>query len=130
MKVSKLTRREAKSLYRSCLVNGRLDDARVLEAVRLMTEQKPRGWLQILGQFHRLVKLELDRRTAHIESATPLDAAQQADVKSRLEGLYGSGLTFEFSPNAALLGGLKVRVGSDVYDGSVESRLATLEESF
>jgi F-type H+-transporting ATPase subunit delta len=130
MKISKQARRDGKALYLCCLVNGRLDDSKVREAVRLMLEHRPRGWLATLAHFERLVKLELDRRTARVESPVALDAAQQTDLKTRLEGLYGAGLSFQFTQNPQLLGGLRIRVGSDVYDGSVEARLAALEEGF
>jgi F-type H+-transporting ATPase subunit delta len=130
MKISKQSRRDGKQVFRSCMANGRLDESRVREVVRVVLEKKPRGWLAVLTHFKRLVKLEVDRRTARVESATTLDSFQQAQVKAKLEGLYGAGLSFEFQQNAALLGGLRIRVGSDVYDGSVESRLAGLEQSF
>lgn len=130
MKSSKQARRDGKRLFQSCLVDGRLDDARARDAVRQVVQSKPRGWLPALNHFHRLVKLAVDRRTARVESPLPLDGAQQDAVRSKLEELYGAGLTFEFVQNPALLGGLRVRVGSDVYDGSVESRLNLLEQSF
>ncbi len=130
MKVSKQARREAKELFRSCLVNGVLDDKRVRQAVDQIIELKPRGYFQILSHFQRLVKLELDRRTARIESAAPLDPAMQADVTRKLNRIYGEGLDISFAQNPALLGGLRIRVGSDVYDGSVQARLAALQESF
>jgi F-type H+-transporting ATPase subunit delta len=59
-----------------------------------------------------------------------LDGAQQEQVTSRLSGIYGDGLSFEFMQDPELLGGLRIRVGSDVYDGSVEARLEALEQSF
>lgn len=130
MKISKQARRDGKQLYRSCLIEDRLDPSRTLEVVRVLAESKPRGWLGALMHFQRLVKLEVDRRTARVESPELLDAAQQDQVKARLERIYGAGLTYEFIQNPALLGGLRLRVGSDVYDGSVETRLASLEESF
>ncbi|MCU0772698.1 MAG: F0F1 ATP synthase subunit delta [Verrucomicrobia bacterium] len=130
MKISKQARRDGKRLYQGCLAEGRLDAAKVRETVRLVVENRPRGWLAALTHFQRLVKLEVDRCTARVESPTALDAAQQAQIKARLEGVHGAGLTFEFVQNADLLGGLRIRVGSDVYDGSVESRLAALEQSF
>jgi F-type H+-transporting ATPase subunit delta len=130
MKISKQSRRDGKQVFRSCMANGRLDESRVREVVRVVLEKKPRGWLAVLTHFKRLVKLEVDRRTARVESATTLDSVQQDQVRAKLEELYGAGLSFEFQQNAALLGGLRIRVGSDVYDGSVESRLAGLEQSF
>ena len=41
---------------------------------------------------------------------------------------YGAGLNFTFRQNPALIGGMRIQVGSDVYDGSIQSRLAQLEE--
>ncbi|MCU0787268.1 MAG: F0F1 ATP synthase subunit delta [Verrucomicrobia bacterium] len=130
MKISKQARRDGKQLFRGCMADGRLEEAKVRETVRLVLERKPRGWLAVLTHFQRLVKLELDRRTARVESVVALDDHQQGRMKDKLEALYGAGLNFEFVQNARLLGGLRVRVGSDVYDGSVETRLAALEQSF
>ena len=130
MKISKQARREAKELFRSCLVNGLLDENRARQAVARVAEGKPRGYFAILSHFLRLLKLEVERHTARIESATPLPPALQADVKDRLNRLYGPGLDMSFVPNPALIGGLRVKVGFDVYDGSIQSRLNTLAESF
>lgn len=130
MKITKQAQRDGKQLCRSCMIDGQLDESKVREVVRVVLEMKPRGWLAALTHFQRLVKLEVDRRTARVESAITLDASQQDALKGNLEALYGAGLSFEFVQNSALLGGLRIRVGSDVYDGSVESRLAGLEQSF
>ena len=130
MKISKQARREAKELFRSSIVNGVLDENRVRLVVGKVAELKPRGYLGILTHFHRLVKLEVERRTARVESAGPLSPDIQADVTSKLGKLYGQGLNISFAQNPALLGGLRIKVGSDVYDGSVQARLDNLVESF
>ena len=111
-------------------MNGLLDDARVREVVQKVIAAKPRGYIAILSHFQRLVKLDLDRRTARVESPVPLAEPQQASIKANLVRRYGDGLIFAFTQNPALLGGLRVQVGSDVFDGSVEARLAGLEISF
>ena len=130
MKISKQSRRDAKQLFRSCVVNGLLDENRVRQAVRAVIAQKPRGYAAILPQFQRLIRLDLDRRTARVESAVPLPDDLQANVTGRLGNIYGAGLSLSFAQNPALIGGLRIKVGSDVYDGSVQSRLAALAESF
>ncbi len=130
MKISKQARRDAKDLFRSCLVKGVLDEKRVRELVGKVVATKPRGYVSILSHFHRLVKLELERRTARVESATPLSPQLQKEFGAKLAQIYGPGLTLSFSQNPTLLGGVRVRVGSDVYDGSVHSRLVALQESF
>jgi F-type H+-transporting ATPase subunit delta len=130
MKMTKQSRRDAKQLFRSTLVNGVMDEAKVRSVVQKVLDQKPRGYMAILGHFTRLVKLEQDRRAAKVESAVPLTPEQQSGVSSNLQRLYGNGLNLSFHVNPALVGGLRVRVGSDVYDGSVAARLQELEESF
>jgi F-type H+-transporting ATPase subunit delta len=129
MKISKQARRDARGLLRTCSVNGQLDEARVRQAVQIIAREKPRNYLGVLSQFERLVKLELDRRTARVESATALAPQFQAQVQADLVRQYGAGLNFVFTVNPALLGGMRIQVGGDVYNGSVQGRLAALQES-
>jgi F-type H+-transporting ATPase subunit delta len=130
MKVSKQARRGAKELFRSCLVDGLLDESRVRQAVQQVVETKPRGYLAILTHFERLVALDLERRSARIESAVPLPADLQGSVRDSLSRAYGPGLNFAFAQNESLIGGMRIRVGSDVYDGSIQAKLALLQASF
>src|SRR5437870_2723208 len=130
MKVTKQARREAKQLFRCCCVNGLLDEKRAREVVKRLIETKPRAYLAILSHFQRLVKLDLERRSARIESAVPLPEDLKNKTQAGLIRLYGPGLNFSFTQNPALIGGLRIKVGSDVYDGSVQAKLAALEESF
>ncbi|HXS68701.1 MAG TPA: F0F1 ATP synthase subunit delta [Candidatus Polarisedimenticolia bacterium] len=130
MKISKQSRREAKQLFRDCIANGVIDENRVRLVVSKVAELKPRGYIEILSHFERLVKLEIERRTAKVESAVALSPEMQAEVKNKLAGIYGQGLDISFAQNPALLGGLRIKVGSDVYDGSVQAKLEGLVESF
>jgi len=127
---SKQARREAQQLFRSCQVDGLLNGERVRRVVLQVIAAKPRGYLAILSHFKRLVKLDLERRSARIESAVPLTAELQASVENNLARLYGAGLNLSFAQNPALIGGLRIKVGSDVYDSTVQGRLAALQESF
>ena len=130
MKISKQSRRDAKQLFRSCEVDGLLDENRVRQVVQQVIARKPRGYVGILSHFHRLVKLDLARRAATVESATPLDASLQEGVRANLTRIYGGGVSIAFTQTEALIGGLRVQVGSDVYDGSVQARLAALKNEF
>jgi len=129
MKISKQALRDARQLFRSCQVDGRLDANRVRQAFALVLAQKPRRYIEILSRLHRLVKLDVERHTARVESAAALPADLQADVTGRIGKLYGGGVNILFSRNPELLGGLRIKVGSDLYDGSVRSRLEKLEQS-
>jgi len=96
----------------------------------LVVEKKPRGYAGILNHFQRLVKLDIERRTANVESATQLSVALQGNIADRLAKQYGQGLKISFAQNPSLLGGMRAKIGSDVYDGSVKARLNELAESF
>jgi len=130
MKISKQERREAKELFRSCLANGLLNEDRVRLATKKVLEAKPRGYLGILSHFLRLVKLDIERRTARVESAVALAPDIQTIVRNNLAKAYGQSLSISFAENPALIGGLRIKVGSDVFDGSVQGRLRALEDSF
>lgn len=130
MKVTKQGRREAKQLFRNSLIGGVLDENLVRRAIAQLLQTRPRGFMGVLIQLQRLIKLDAKRRLARIESAESLSPAQQAAIQSNLEERYGPGLTFEFSQRPDLLGGMRVQVGSDVYDGSVRTRLNEVREAF
>ena len=123
-------KRDAKTLFSGCRVNGLPEESRVRTAVAQVIARKPRGYLGILSHFQRLVKLDVARRTALVESAVPLAPAFAESVRANLERKHGAGLDLTFTANAALVGGLRIKVGSDVYDGSVKTRLESLAESF
>ena len=130
MKTTKEITRNARQLFRLCLVNDSLDERRVRTVVREVLQSKCRGRHAILSRFLRLVKLDRIRHTADIESATSLPAHLQTSVLNGVVRVYGPGITISFSQNPALIGGMRIRVGTDVYDGSIKARLAALEHRF
>jgi len=130
MRITKQARREAKGLYRLCLVDGLLDESRVRQVVAGVVATGKRDCPAILAHFLRLVRLDSGRHAATIESATPLPADLQAAIRADLARRYGPGLTTEFVQLPALIGGIRIQVGCDVYDGSVRTALAALERSF
>src|ERR1041384_3564058 len=119
MKISKQAKRDAKTLFKGCKADGLLDENRVRQAVSAVIAQKPRGYVGILHHLHRLVKLDLDRRMARVENAVATSDEMMTTISGNLAWRYGPGLNVSFSVNPELLGGLRVKVGSDVYDGSV-----------
>ena len=130
MKGNKQSRRGAKQLFKSCQVEGQLAEERVRQAVTVVIEKKPRGYFGILQELQRLVKLDVSSRSARVESAVVLTEAQQQNIRESLGRLKGGEVTVEFAENADLIGGMRVKIGDDVFDGSVKTRLATLSESF
>jgi len=130
MKTVKQTKREAKRLFRLCFVNGLLDESRVRQVVQRIIEANRRGSRTLLQKFLYLMKLDRAWHTAEIESSLPLPDDLRASIQADLARLYGPGISALFAQNPALIGGMRVKVGSDVYDGSVKAGLDALEKSF
>jgi F-type H+-transporting ATPase subunit delta len=130
MKTVKQTRREAKRLYRLCLVNGLLDEDRARLIVRRVLDARRRDCQALLSRFLHMVTLDRARHTAKVESAVPLPEELRARIQSGLTKTYGPGISATFTHEPVLIGGMRIKVGSDVYDGSVRAKLAALEKSF
>jgi F-type H+-transporting ATPase subunit delta len=130
MKIDKNSARTARALFRACVdANGRLHTDRIRSVVAKLAQAKPRGYLAILSAFERLVRLEVQKRQAMIESATELSPDLSNQVRADLQKKYGDDLSFDFRVNPELLGGLRVQVGSHVWDGSVRAKLENLRNN-
>jgi len=127
MKTPRQTQREARRLFQFCQVDGRLDERRVRQVVGSVIAAGRTGGFATLSRFQRLVRLDRDRHRADVASPTPLPADVRAAIEAGLTARYGSGISVGFSDHPALIGGVRITVGSDVYDGSVRGRLAALE---
>jgi F-type H+-transporting ATPase subunit delta len=130
MKTTRRSRREARRLYRACVVDGLMDEGRARQVVERVAGARLRGSLAVLAHFQRLVRLDCDRHAALVESAAPLAPDLRASVEAGVARTYGPGVSTSFADNPALIGGMRVRIGSDVYDGSVRTALLALEERF
>jgi len=129
MKIKKEALRSARLLLKASMPGGRVDLARVSEYTRRIAAEKPRYALQILVAFRRLLRLELEKRHAVIESAQPLDEAGRARVLAELASNFGPDLTSEFKVTPDLVAGLRIKLGSTIWDGSVRTRLETLRHA-
>lgn len=130
MKLSKEARKLSKQLFLQSFTNGALDQNKVRNIVAEVTTSKPRDYFGALKNYQRLVRMEVERHHAVIESAAPMDNGGEQKLTTELKAKYGADLTTEFKVNPALLGGLRIKIGSDVWDGSVRNRLDLLKEEF
>jgi F-type H+-transporting ATPase subunit delta len=127
MRTTKRNKREARRLYRLCLVDGLLDESLARFVVQRTLDSGRHKVVGILGHFQRLLRLDRDRHTAHVESAVPLPADLRAQFETDVTRWFGRGVDAEFTENSELIGGVRMRVGSHIYDGSVRGRLAAIE---
>jgi len=82
----------------------------------------------VLEQF----KQELDRRMgiadAKVSSVRELSSAEKKSLEQQLAAITGKTVRATYSQDAGLLGGVLVRVGSTIYDGSVQGRLQRMRQ--
>lgn len=130
MREQQQVKRDAKQLFRLCLVDGLLDKDRANQAVQRVIETGYRNRFRVLAEFRRLIRLDQTRHTATVQSATPLSAEFQASLQTKLLQIYGESLSVTFAVEPALIGGIRIATKDDVYDGSVRARLAALKAAF
>ena len=129
MKISKEARRLSRQLFRITVKDGKVDMEIAKKCVQKLKETKPRNYIQALNDYLRMLRLEIEKRHAVIESASELKGSEKDAVIADLKKKYGDDLTTEFRTNEELLGGMRVKVGSDVWDGSVKARLDRLRDA-
>ena len=130
MKVSKDAARDASRIFRLCAPDGKLDEEKLRSAVDKIVTLKPRDYRGILHAIKRLTRLDVESRSALIVSATELDTPNRVTSEENLKQQYGNDLSYSYQTDASLLGGIRIRVGNDVLDGSVKARLNRLANSF
>ena len=128
MKINKEIRRLSREMLRASFTDGQLDAGRITSLVDSLIARKPRHYIDVLKNYRRLLRLELEKRQAKIETAGEVDPATTSELVANLKKKYGSDLTTEFVVNPELLGGMRIRVGSDVWDGTVRNRLERLQQ--
>ena len=128
MKINKEIRQLSRQMLRASFTDGQLDQGKISALVQSLVTKKPRHHIDILQHYKRLLRLEIEKRHARIESATQLAPQAAVAIVERLKKKYGKDMTSEFIVDPTLLGGLRVRVGSDVWDGTLRSRLQRLEQ--
>jgi len=130
MRKARQTKRDAKQLWRLCLVNGSLDENRARLVVEQVIESRHTGKAAILSYFLLLLRLDRALHAAQVASAAPLEADTRTAVEEGLTRRYGHAITTTFVVDPTLIAGMRLQIGSDVYDGSVKGGLAALEARF
>jgi F-type H+-transporting ATPase subunit delta len=128
MKINKEVRQLSREMLRASFTDGQLDRGKIASLVQSLIDKKPRRYLDVLQYYKRLLRLEIEKHHAKIETAAQLVPEAAVEIVGKLKQRYGEDLTTEFAVDPTLLGGLRVRVGSDVWDGTVRNRLERLQQ--
>jgi F-type H+-transporting ATPase subunit delta len=129
MKIDRHSRLTAKKVLQAARnADGSVDEAKIRDLVSTLVEYKPRNYLAILTYLTRLIELALEENTVRVETASPL-ADKGASVFAELERRYGKASRTVYEENPKLLGGLKIRRGNNIWDGSLSGRLDRLQQA-
>jgi F-type H+-transporting ATPase subunit delta len=127
MKIDRHSRQSAKKYFRACRrPDGSLDEQAIRDLFSLLMTEKPRNYIRVLSRLQRLVELAVEENTVRVESAVPLPD-RGAAIFADLEKKYGPASRTFYEEKPDLLGGLRVRRGSNIWDGSLSGRLHRLE---
>jgi len=83
---------------------------------------------EILAEYRKEVNRRLGISEVQVTTARPLDADERQGIEQKVAALTGTQVQATYHEDKSLLGGVVVRVGSTVYDGSVKGRLDRLKE--
>jgi F-type H+-transporting ATPase subunit delta len=102
----------------------------VLGTVNLLIERGREGELaSVLAAYLQVAGEALGRADAHVTSSKPLSADEQAKLADKFGALLGKTVRVTNSVNPELLGGLTVRIGDTLYDGSLKGKLERLDKT-
>lgn len=129
MKIPREAQQIARKLYQICLdADGSLNPQTVKSTVDALLKERPRFVLQILYRLRELCRLHLAKTTAVITSAHQVGQQQDA-VKSQIRSHYPFITDMRFEIDPSLIAGLRIQIGSNVWDGSIKQKLKQLQES-
>ena len=126
MAADKQTKLLAKQLFKLSVVNGVVSPEQVTGVLGWVEKTSPRRPVALLKAYHHRVALELAKSRAEVEHAGPVSDATLKQIEAAMTKRYSRLVTASAKPNPKLLAGLRVRVGSDVYESSVANQLAKL----
>jgi F-type H+-transporting ATPase subunit delta len=116
------------SLARS-LLSGKTSPATLRLVQVALTGFGGRGFAASLGRLVELAAQRRDRQVAYVTTAAPLTDAEESRLGSRLGQMYGRQISLKTVVDPRILGGVRVVVGHDLYDGTILRRLQQTRQS-
>jgi len=129
MHADKKTKLLAKQLFKLSVVDGQVSAEQVAGVLGYIEKTAPRHGLTLLKLYHRAIQAEFAKSRAIIEHAGPIGDATLQSIAAAMTRKYQRPVTAIARANPALLAGLRVRVGSDLYESTVAGQLAALSSA-
>ncbi len=123
---AKIAQQFARQLFKLSMADGAVSAERVAGVLAYIEKHRPANPVMVLKAYHRHVATELAKSQAVVEHSGPVDDAMLAAIAAAMTRKYGRAVTASARPSAALLAGLRVHIGDDIYESSVAGQLASL----
>jgi F-type H+-transporting ATPase subunit delta len=123
---AKIAQQLARQLFKLSLADGAVSAERVAGVLAYIEKRRPANPLMVLRAYQRRIATELAKSQAVVEHAGAVDDAMLASIAAAMTMRYGRAVAAVASPDPALLAGLRVHVGDDIYESSVAAQLASL----
>ena len=116
----------ARQLFKMSVVGGAVSTERVSGVLAYVEKHHPANPVMVLKAYSRLIAAELAKSEAVVEHAGTINDAELKAIAATMTKKYHRPVTATAKSNPALLAGLRVHVGDDVYESSVAGQLAAL----
>jgi F-type H+-transporting ATPase subunit delta len=116
----------ARQFFKLSVVDGVLAADRVSGVLEYIEKSRPPNMIAVLKAYQRLVAAEFARGQAVVEHAGNVGESTLSAIAAAMSRKYSRKVSAVAKPNHALLAGLRVRVGDDIYESSVAGQLSSL----
>lgn len=119
----------ARQFYKLSFSNGVISAGQVAGVLEYIEKHRPANSMAVLKAYQRLIAAEVARGQAVVEHAGPINSAALDAIAGAMSKKYNRAVSAVEKRNDALLAGVRVRIGDDLYESSVAGQLATLAEA-
>ncbi|GIJ48845.1 ATP synthase subunit delta [Virgisporangium aliadipatigenens] len=111
------------------LLAGKADPVTVRLVALALRGFGGRGFDSSLGRLVELAAQRRDLEVAYVTTAVALTDDEEARLAAKLGALYGRQISLKVDVDPSVIGGVKVRVGADLYDGTIARRLGEARQA-
>ena len=119
----------AKKLAELSMQDGLVSSDKVEAVLATLRQNPPRKPKTVLKHYLYYIKHAINRSRAVIEYAGKIEDHAVKTIENQLSQTYDRPIAATSLQNNALIAGLRISIGDDIYDASVAGRLANLEKS-
>ena len=97
--------------------------------LKLLVDKGRISHIQEIEEYYEgLMDAVLKKARVQVKTAFPLKSDAEADLKKKLEGITGKEVEMIVEEDPSLIGGIVVKIGDTLYDGSIKSQLNNIRE--